>query len=80
MVEKFPMEEEEIFFFILNLKMLVFLCPLDERKISRAWDLFIWYTAGWELNGRLATFLILTCANLQLSIMSASHNFHCNYL
>ena len=25
MVEKFPMEEEEIFFFILNLKMWVFL-------------------------------------------------------
>ena len=41
MVEKFPMEEEEIFFFILNLKMWVFLCPLDERKIGRAWDLFI---------------------------------------
>ena len=30
MVEKFPMEEEEIFFFILNLKMWGFLNYMNE--------------------------------------------------
>ena len=37
MVEKFPMEEEEIFFFILNLKMWGFLTYMRKTGINLEW-------------------------------------------